>query len=111
MSIYKIIPDRIDVVQSQNRPEDEKSWQYKLYVIIFQANTPAGKIFDTFLFFLILSNIALLLAESVESYSAKYGHIFQQLDMIFMVIFSIEYILRLMCVRSKRVFAKVYTAS
>ncbi|MBK6447546.1 ion transporter [Candidatus Brachybacter algidus] len=106
MSIYKIIPDRIDVVQSQNRPEDEKSWQYKLYVIIFQANTPAGKIFDTFLFFLILSNIALLLAESVESYSAKYGHIFQQLDMIFMVIFSIEYILRLMCVRSKRVFAK-----
>ena len=106
MSIYKIIPDRIDVVQSQNRPEDEKSWQYKLYVIIFQANTPAGKIFDTFLFSLILSNIALLLAESVESYSATYGHILQQLDMIFMVIFSIEYILRLMCVRSKRVFAK-----
>ncbi len=106
MSIFKIIPDRIDVVQSQNRPEDENSWRYKLYVIIFQANTPAGKIFDTFLFFLILSNIALLLAESVESYSAKYGQIFQQLDMIFMVIFSIEYVLRLMCVRSKRVFAK-----
>lgn len=102
--MYRIIPDRIDVVQNQNRPEDENSWQYKLYVIIFQANTRAGKIFDTVLFLLILSNIFLLLAESVSAYAVKYGKIFHVLDIFFMIIFTLEYILRLMCVRSKRQF-------
>lgn len=102
--MYRIIPDRIDVVQNQNRPEDESSWQYKLYVIIFQANTRAGKIFDSILFLLILSNIFLLLTESVSTYTVKYGKIFRVLDIFFMVIFTLEYILRLMCVRSKRQF-------
>ena len=106
MSIFKIIPDRIDVVQSQNRPEDHTSWQYKLYVIIFQANTRAGKLFDTVLFLLILSNILLLLAESVESYSIKYDELFRQLDLVFIVLFTLEYIMRLLCVRSKRKFIK-----
>lgn len=99
MSIFKIIPDRIDVVQSQNRPDDHTTWRYKLYVIIFQANTRAGKIFDSFLFLVILANIILLLAESVPYYANKYGQLFHNLDLIFMVIFTLEYILRLICVK------------
>ncbi|MCB0753649.1 MAG: hypothetical protein KDC52_19410, partial [Ignavibacteriae bacterium] len=55
LSLFRILPDRIDVVQKQNRPDDENSWQYKLYVVIFQANTRAGKIFDTILSLLILA--------------------------------------------------------
>ena len=106
MSIFKIIPDRIDVVQSQNRPEDHTTWQYRLYITIFQANTRAGRIFDSFLFLIILSNIVLLLMESVPYYAAKYGVLFHQLDIVFMIIFTLEYILRLLCVRSQLKFMR-----
>ncbi|AHF16065.1 ion transporter [Niabella soli DSM 19437] len=74
---------------------------------MFQASTTAGKIFDIGLFILIVSNITLLMLESVPSVSLKYAAVFKTLDIIFLVLFSIEYLLRLYCVRS----AKRYAAS
>lgn len=104
LSLFRILPDRIDVVQKQNRPDDENSWQYKLYVVIFQANTRAGKIFDTVLSLLILANIALILSESIDTVASKYGTYFKLLDKFFLVIFSLEYLLRLACVKVKKKF-------
>ncbi|MCO6462076.1 MAG: ion transporter [Saprospiraceae bacterium] len=104
MSLFRILPDRIGVIQKQNRPEDENSWRYKLYVIIFQANTLAGRIFDTILSILILANIVLILSESVDTIAARYGSLFRKLDLFFLIVFTIEYILRLSCVRVKKNF-------
>lgn len=104
MSLFRIIPDKINVVQDQNKPDDHTSWQYKLYVIIFQANTPMGRLFDISLFCLILVNILLLLLESVESISARYAYVFQMLDYFFIIVFSIEYVFRLLCVKRPKQF-------
>ncbi|KXK19917.1 MAG: ion transporter [Saprospiraceae bacterium] len=106
MSLFRILPDRIDVVQSQNRPDDKNSWQYKLYVIIFQANTKAGKMFDIILSLMILINIFIILAESIESLSAKYSFYFRQADRFFLFVFTLEYLLRLSCVKVKKRFVK-----
>ena len=109
MSLFRIIPDKIDVVQDQNKPDDHSSWRYKLYVIIFQANTPGGRLFDIILFCLILVNILLLLLESVQHISARYNVVFRMFDYGFLLIFSIEYILRLLCVqRPKRFVLSFY---
>ena len=89
MSLFRIIPDKIDVVQDQNKPDDRSSWRYKLYVIIFQANTPGGRLFDIILFCLILVNILLLLLESVQHISARYNVVFRMFDYGFLIIFSI----------------------
>ncbi|MBW7889598.1 MAG: ion transporter, partial [Chitinophagaceae bacterium] len=104
MSLFRIIPDKVDVVQNQNRPDDPNSWQYKLYVIIFQANTPLGKMFDVSLFLVILVNILFLLLESVESFSQKYHTLFLVFDYIFFAAFTIEYIFRLLCVKRPKQF-------
>lgn len=104
MSLFRIIPDKADVVQNQNRPDDPNSWQYKLYVIIFQANTPLGRLFDVSLFLVILINILFLLLESVASISAKYRELFVVFDYIFFSVFSIEYIFRLLCVKKPKQF-------
>lgn len=104
MSLFRIIPDKVDVVQNQNRPDDPNSWQYKLYVIIFQANTPLGRLFDVSLFLVILVNILFLLLESVESISAKYHVLFAVFDYIFLFVFSVEYIFRLLCVKKPKQF-------
>lgn len=105
MNLFNIIPDKIDVVQDQNKPADPNSWRYKIYVIIFQANTAMGRLFDIVLFCLILINIFLLLLESVESISARYAHAFRISNYFFLIIFGAEYILRLLCVKRPKQFA------
>ncbi|WP_300600127.1 ion transporter [Niabella sp.] len=105
MSLFRLIPDRPDVVQDQNRPEEKGTFREWLYITIFQATTTAGKIFDIGLFILILSNITLLMLESVESLAIQHAHMFKTLDTVFLVLFSIEYLLRLYCVRSAKRYA------
>ncbi|MBO9591578.1 MAG: ion transporter [Niabella sp.] len=105
MSLFRLIPDKPDVVQDQNRPDEKGTFREWLYITIFQATTTAGKIFDIGLFILILSNIALLMLESVESLAVKHAALFRVLDYFFLVLFSIEYLLRLYCVRSAKRYA------
>ncbi|MCO5234633.1 MAG: ion transporter [Chitinophagaceae bacterium] len=104
MNIFRIIPDKIGVVQDQNRPDDPHSWQYKLYVIMFQGNTPMGRLFDVILSLVILVNIVFLLLESVQEVSFKYAYVFAWFDYFFLIVFGIEYILRLLCVKSPKQF-------
>lgn len=108
MSLFRLIPDKSGVVQDQNKPTEKGSLRERLYIIIFQANTTAGKLFDIALFLLIISNIVLLMLESVESLSIKYADLFRTLDYIYLIIFSIEYLLRLYCVRSPKRYARSF---
>ncbi|MBZ4189647.1 ion transporter [Niabella beijingensis] len=108
MSLFRLIPDRPDVVQDQNKPDEKGTFREWLYITIFQATTTAGKLFDIGLFVLILSNIALLMLESVQGISATYAGLFKILDIVFLIIFSIEYLLRLYCVRSARQYASSF---
>lgn len=108
MSLFSIIPDKHDVLQDQNAPEDKSGLRYWLYVTIFQSSTRAGKIFDTGLVILILLNITLLMLESVESIAIAYDKVFHVLDIFFMVVFTLEYLLRLYCVRNAKRYAKSF---
>lgn len=108
MSGFDLLPDRHDVLQDQNKPLENGSLREKLYIIIFQSNTPAGKLFDISLFFIITLNIVLLMLESVDRYANRYHDLFRTLDNIFMIFFSVEYLLRLYVVRSKIRYARSF---
>lgn len=108
MSIYSIIPDKHDVVQDQNAPDKSEKFRYKLYTIIFQNNTPAGKAFNVGLFILIFLNIILLMLESVEPIAIAYDKVFRLMDYFFMIVFTVEYLLRLYCVREAKRYAKSF---
>ncbi|MCP9751788.1 ion transporter [Ferruginibacter sp. HRS2-29] len=75
-----------------------KTWRTKLYEVIFESDTVAGKIFDICLLLLITASIVVICLESVESLYAKYWHLFVVIELMFTVIFTIEYILRLIAV-------------
>jgi voltage-gated potassium channel len=75
-----------------------KNWQIKLHTIIFEAETKAGKRFDVLLLIAILFSIGIVMAESVKSLDLKYGDAFNVLEWVFTVLFSLEYILRIICV-------------
>jgi len=81
----------------QNRPP-ENNWRNTLYTIIFEADTPAGKLFDEVLILAILLSIIVVMLDSVSSIAAVYGDLFYTLEWIFTILFTVEYILRLICV-------------
>ncbi|MDF7798525.1 ion transporter [Pontiellaceae bacterium B1224] len=69
----------------------------RLYDIIFEADTPAGKAFDVGLFVAILISVGLTMLQSVKSIRADYGTLLFALNAGFTVLFTIEYMVRLYC--------------
>ncbi|TCK98182.1 voltage-gated potassium channel [Natranaerovirga hydrolytica] len=74
----------------------------KLYTIIFETDTPAGKAFDILLIVAILSNTILIIAESVDKILKAYGFWILILGWLFLFIFAVEYILRIFLSENKK---------
>jgi voltage-gated potassium channel len=67
----------------------------KIYIIIFGADTPAGKLFDIILLILISLSVTAVILESVKTIRDAYHDFFVDLEWIFTIIFTLEYILRI----------------
>ena len=72
-----------------------KAWRRKLYVIIFESHTPAGKAFDLALLVFILLSILTVVLESVRSIRLDYAQLLISLEWFFTITFTIEYVLRI----------------
>ncbi|NML14076.1 ion transporter [Azohydromonas caseinilytica] len=73
-------------------------WRLKLYTVIFEADTPAGRTFDLLLISLILASVTVVMLDSVAGYRQRWGPVFDALEWAFTVLFTLEYIARLSCV-------------
>jgi voltage-gated potassium channel len=76
-----------------------QNWRTKLHEIIYEADTPAGKLFDVVLLIAILASIVLVMLESVNSLDAKYHTFLNVSEWIITILFTIEYILRVITVK------------
>src|SRR5688500_6209851 len=84
------------------RPEQETPdarWRGRLHEVIYEAETPAGRAFDITLIWLILVSVVAVTLESVRSVRDEYGEILRVVEWVFTVLFTVEYILRLVSVR------------
>ena len=84
---------------SQDLGKPLEGWRLRLYIVIFEADTRAGRLFDQWLIVAILLSVAVVLADSVQSIRAHFGTEFQILEWAFTALFTIEYVARLACVR------------
>ena len=75
----------------------KESLKENLFSVIFEADTPAGKLFDVLLFVAILISVGLTMLSSVESIRAAHGIWIYPLNGLFTVLFTVEYGLRLYC--------------
>ena len=71
----------------------------RLHEIIFEADTRAGRAFDLSLIWLIILSVATVMLESVSRVRAQYGDFLYALEWLFTILFTIEYVLRLLSVR------------
>jgi voltage-gated potassium channel len=79
--------------------DDRSGWRRRLYEIIFEADTPAGKIFDVALLIAILISVTVISLESVYDLRQRWDVELRLAGGAFTALFTVEYILRLMCVR------------
>lgn len=74
------------------------AWRDKLYQIIFEADTPAGKLFDIVLVISIIFSVLVVMLDSVAAIHHDFSAIFFWLEWIFTLIFTLEYIARVIAV-------------
>lgn len=71
----------------------------RIHEIIFEADTPAGKLFDATLLVAIVASILVVVLESVAQIRTQYGALLRVLEWGFTLLFSVEYLLRLVSVK------------
>lgn len=86
----------------------KKTLKEKLFIIIFEADTRAGQLFDKTLIYLILLSLVVVVIDSVESISAKYHFSLSVLEWLFTIIFSLEYIARVYCAQNRMQYVKSF---
>ncbi|MEE3937393.1 ion transporter [Pseudomonas viridiflava] len=69
----------------------------RLHIVIFEADTPAGRRFDKILLVLILLSLLVTIIDSIESIHRDYSQVLAWVEWGFTAIFAVEYILRLYC--------------
>lgn len=72
-----------------------RGWRRALFRVVFESDTHAGKIFDVVVISAILLSVAAVMADSVESVAMRYGVLLNAAEWMFTVLFTIEYIARL----------------
>ena len=76
-------------------------WKKRLYEVIFEADTRAGRLFDIGLLIIIVLSTLTIMLETVPQLN-KYADVFYVLEWIFTILFTIEYVLRIIVVKQKR---------
>ncbi len=82
-------------MQNKKDSSDRPAWREHLCKILFDENTFPGKIFNGFLLVIILSSILVVIIGSVEEIYSRYGSIIYKTELIFTLLFFIEYVLRI----------------
>ena len=77
----------------------------RLHEIIFEADTPAGKLFDVLLIVSIILSVIMVMLDSVGSIRASYGRLLYFGEWFFTILFTIEYLLRLYSVGRPAAYA------
>jgi voltage-gated potassium channel len=88
--------------------EQRAPWKNKVHEIIFGHHTLAGKAFDLVLLVTIIMSVGVLMLDSVESIDQKYGTLLQGLEWVFTVLFSIEYLLRILTAKHPKKYASSF---
>jgi voltage-gated potassium channel len=89
-------------------PNETTSWKDKLHEIIYEADTKTGKLFDVLLLVAISASIAFVMLESVPAINAEYHVFFNVAEWTITLLFTIEYILRIVSIKKPKEYIFSY---
>ncbi len=82
--------------------EKQKDWKSKLHEVIYGTHTRAGKLFDIVLLVVILYSVIIVMLESIPRIDQKYHDFLNISEWVVTILFTVEYILRIICIRTPR---------
>ena len=74
----------------------------KIHNVIFEADTPAGQVFDISLIIVIIISVILVALETIGWINQKYHVIFNIAEWVITALFTLEYILRIYSVKKPK---------
>lgn len=80
-----------------NKPP--QNWKARLHEIIYEADTPEGKLFDVILLIAILASIIFVMLESIQGFDARYHEFLNIAEWTITIIFTLEYFARIISVK------------
>lgn len=80
-------------------------WRRRMYEVIFESDTPAGRRFDKWIVAAILVSVGVVVIDSVPSIHRRFGGVLNAAEWFFTVVFTIEYLARLASVRNQLRYA------
>ena len=84
------------MTEKSNKPTN---WKSRLHEIIYEADTPHGKLFDVILLIFILASVVLVMLETVEAYDKNYHEFFNIAEWVITILFTIEYFGRIISIK------------
>jgi len=79
-------------------PSSRSMWRRHLYIIIFESDTRAGRLFDLALILAIALSVLVVMLDSVQSFQLRYARWLRAAEWFFTLLFTLEYLFRLLCV-------------
>ena len=79
----------------ENQQTTQGSLSQRIYQIIFETDTPAGRLFDLVVLYAILASVLAVMLESVKSIEDSYGEYLTVIEWVFTILFTIEYVARI----------------
>jgi voltage-gated potassium channel len=83
-------------------------WRLRLYKLIWQSDTPAGKLFDEIVIAAIVISVGVVIADSVQGWRGSHRTFFISTEWFFTILFTIEYIARLVSVERPWRYARSF---
>jgi voltage-gated potassium channel len=83
-------------------------WRLRLYQVIFESDTPAGRLFDKLIIAAIVVSVLVVIADSVQEWHARFRFGFEVVEWFFTALFTIEYVARLACVDKPLRYARSF---
>jgi voltage-gated potassium channel len=80
----------------------------RLHEIIFEAETPAGKLYDLLLILCITVSVIVVMLDSVRGVNERHGPLLYGIEWFFTLLFTAEYIVRLSCVGRPTRYARSF---
>lgn len=86
----------------------KNKWREELYTIIFESDSPAGKWFDILLILSIVCSVIAVMLDSMSGVNKAYGGYLYAIEWFFTILFTIEYVLRLMIIGKPAQYARSF---
>jgi voltage-gated potassium channel len=83
-------------------------WRRRWFSVIFESDTPAGRRFDLALLAVVMASVLVVMFESVQPLAQQYAGSLLILEWTFTLLFTVEYVARLVCVERKMRYARSF---